>query len=106
MYNKQYNIINVHKTGSLWGESDVIRRVTFGLTGSEDGITVSIPELEVRFGRPEPGTFTTYSELTEGKVISWITGSHPEDLFDLELKAKIEKERDNIISGSSLPWNN
>lgn len=104
MLSKTYNIINLQKTGSLWGESDVVRKIKFGVTGSEYNVSATL-ELELTLGQHESGSFTSFSELSEGKVISWITGSHPENIYDNQIRQEIEKKRDSIISGSSLPWN-
>lgn len=105
MYNKEYNIIHLHVTGSEYGESNVVKKVIFGITGSDKGITVNVPDLEARFGRPDEGTFVEYGNLTEGLVKSWITGSHPPDLFDPFIKEAIEKKSNSVVSGSGLPWN-
>lgn len=106
MYTHTYNILNLSKTGSLYGESEVITKVNFDLTASDGRTTVYLPNKELNFGRPEVGSFVDFNNLTEDKIRSWITGSHPVDvIFHSEIAEKIKKKNNTIVSGSGLPWN-
>jgi len=104
-YTKTYNITGLRKTGSLDGLSDVVTRVFFSITGSQDGgPTGSVGDLELWFGTPTSGSFIDFDNLTESDIVNWITTEHPDDLFDPQIRDAIVSETQPLISGSSLPW--
>jgi len=106
MYTQTYNILSLSKTGSLYGESEVITKVSFDLTASDGRTTVYLPNKELNFGRPEVGSFVDFTNLTEDIVKSWISGSHPVDvIFHSEIAEKIKEKNNTLITGSDLPWN-
>lgn len=105
-YTRTYNITGLRKAESLDGLSDVVTRVFFSITGSQDGgPTGSVGDLELWFGTPNSSSFTEFNSLTENEIIGWITSSHPEDLFDPQIKEAIITETQPLISSSNLPWN-
>ena len=104
-YTKIYNITGLRKTGSLDGLSDVVTRIFFSVTGSQDGgPTGSVDNLELWFGAPDSNNFINYDNLTEADIITWIRTEHPHDIFDDQIRDSIISETQPIISSSNLPW--
>lgn len=95
------NITNLKTTASIDGNTDVVTIVGFDLTGSLSTFSAS-KACEIHLP-PTVGSFTEYSNLTEGQVKAWVTGSPMYIPEEGNVAEDIYKQQQT--TQNNLPWN-
>lgn len=92
----------VKNEGSL---TDVVKEVSFNLTGEDRGCTFTLP-LSFKLDSPTTNTFVPFEDLTKSEVESWIL-SKEEELQSYKGHIAIVLGRETAKLGleeKSLPW--
>ena len=101
-----------------WAVSDMTRNVSTGIVDHVNLIFTVKAEYGTSFYlttssalpsiSPTASSFIPYDELTEPKVLSWVTGSLPQDEYETQLSSSIASLfRSNISTEGEvggLPW--
>ena len=67
--------INAIRTGTVGELTNVIKRVDFTLSGTQDGQTFELPR-SVEIGDPDPANFIPLTDVSEANVASWVEANH------------------------------
>jgi hypothetical protein len=98
-----WKITSLLMAPSLDGLTDVVTRVKFDYTGTEDEYTATFNGV-VPVGTPSPDNFTPLADLTEDEVIEWVKANHPTEHMDSVIEKSIANQKTPKDVPAPLPW--
>ena len=98
-------IINSVSTGEINGISDVVRRVSFDVQGSEEGQHFSLPQT-VELANPDSASFKPFSEITEADVVAWVEANFSQmERVKTHIQYVLDRRvAEGLLEVKPLPW--
>lgn len=98
-----WKIYNLKRTIS----DDVVNEISYGCIATSSSYSNrKISNLEITGSASDPG-FIPYDDLTEGIVLSWVTGSIDKSSFELETSsslANVIRDIEGKTEETGTPW--